>query len=271
MKGRRLSPCNLYEEADKRLIELREVQRILQKEIETAPEGSIHFKKNGKSYQYYLRKHSESENYISSRKSTFVKQLLQKHYNERAIRLIHQEIRWLEQFIAKTNGISQQIQQIYSNYPEQIQLQIYPIDLTDEEYKKQWLNATYEPKPIPEDVPYYKTDKGELVRSKSELNIANTLYKRGIPYIYECPLTLTNGIRIYPDFTILHPRKRTNIYWEHRGMMDDREYAKHTVRRMKEYQKNNLFLGENLIITEETATIPLGTDEIHAVISRYFE
>ena len=54
-------------------------------------------------------------------------------------------------------------------------------------------------------------------------------------------------------------------------MMDDREYAKHTVRRMKEYQKNNLFLGENLIITEETATIPLGTDEIHAVISRYFE
>ena len=79
---------------------------------------------------------------------------------------------------------------------------------------------------------------------------------------------LANGKVIYPDFTVLKVSERKVIYWEHRGMMDDREYARNAVNRIKSYNKNGVFLGENLILTEETSTDPLGTDEIETVISR---
>lgn len=39
------------------------------------------------------------------------------------------------------------------------------------------------------------TDKGERVKSKSELTIANALYRSKIPYKYECPIILHNGIK----------------------------------------------------------------------------
>jgi hypothetical protein len=51
--------------------------------------------------------------------------------------------------------------------------------------------------------------------------------------------------------------------------MDDREYAKYAVDRIKEYQNNQIFLGDGLIITEETLKQPLGTEEINRVIQKY--
>ena len=44
--------------------------------------------------------------------------------------------------------------------------------------------------------------KGEKVRSKSEVNIANMLHEKGIPYRYEEELQLRNGKIVSPDFTI---------------------------------------------------------------------
>ena len=74
-------------------------------------------------------------------------------------------------------------------------------------------------------------------------------------------------MRLYPDFTILDMKNRIEIYWEHRGMMDNEEYAAKTVARLKMMMKNGICVGKNLIITEETSTNPLGTDEIEAVVN----
>lgn len=70
-------------------------------------------------------------------------------------------------------------------------------------------------------------------------------------------------------FTLLDIRKRREVYWEHRGMMDDRNYLKHAVQRVKDYRKEGIYVGDNLLITEETSVLPLGTDEILSVI-QYF-
>ncbi len=40
-----------------------------------------------------------------------------------------------------------------------------------------------------------------MVRSKSELIIANALAAKGVDYAYERPLTI-EGVTKYPDFTI---------------------------------------------------------------------
>ena len=97
------------------------------------------------------------------------------------------------------------------------------------------------------------------------------LESKGIPYKYECPLVLQNGIVIYPDFTLLDIRNRQEIYWEHRGMMDDKEYARNSVQRIKTLMRNGICIGKNLIITEETLTNPLGTDEIKTIIQEFFK
>ena len=60
-----------------------------------------------------------------------------------------------------------------------------------------------------EDNTEYYTYKGERVRSKSEMIIANELFRNNIPYKYELPIELENWnkkVTIYPDFTVLNKR-----------------------------------------------------------------
>ena len=70
----------------------------------------------------------------------------------------------------------------------------------------------------------HRTERGDLVRSKSELVIADKLHARGIDYAYEQPLVLPNGRIRYPDFTIADHARGVSFYWEHLGMLDDPRY-----------------------------------------------
>jgi hypothetical protein len=63
----------------------------------------------------------------------------------------------------------------------------------------------------------HRTRNGELVRSKSEVIVADTLYALGVEYGYEVELAMTDGTRRLPD---LKP-----VYWEHLGMLDRPGYA----------------------------------------------
>ena len=109
------------------------------------------------------------------------------------------------------------------------------------------------------------------IRVEEELNIANLLYKNGIPYKYECPLILSTGEKIHPDFTVLDVKRRRVVYWEHRGMMDKDTYWPDAVQRVKKYGREGIILGQGLIITEETRDIVLGTSEIERIIHAYFD
>lgn len=81
----------------------------------------------------------------------------------------------------------------------------------------------------------HRTERGELVRSKSELVIADKLHARGIDYAYEQPLVLANGRTRYPDFTIADYARGVTFYWEHLGMLDDEKYRARWNRKRAEY------------------------------------
>lgn len=211
----------------------------------------------------------KSGKYLSKREVNKIKTFLQKRYDVDVLSHINNEISILEKFIKNSDSSIQRIQNVYSNNPIEVKQNIEPIDMSDEDYIEQWLSQSYERKTISEDLPIYITEKGERVRSKSEINIANTLFKMNVPYKYECPLELANGIIIHPDFTLLDIDSRQEIYWEHRGMMDDRYYLKHALQRVKEYAKEGIILGDRLIITEETSFLPLGTDEIRKIVGNF--
>ena len=142
------------------------------------------------------------------------------------------------------------------------------IILPDALYAELWEKYEYEKKPFLEDVPAHYTRKQERVRSKSEVLIAHTLSRLGISYRYECPLTLGENV-IHQDFTILRIADRKTLYWEHLGLMDDTAYARSAVQRVDDYERNGIFLGEQLIISSETSRIPLNSIKVERMIRHY--
>ena len=199
-----------------------------------------------------------------------IRKYLQKSYDEKILKFVTVESESLRKLLFKTENVITAVQSIYSDSPTEVKELIIPIDVSDEDYAQKWLNIPYEGKVIPDNLPFFETRRKERVRSKSELNIANALADKGIPYKYECPLHLSNGATIYPDFTVLDVKRRKVLYWEHRGMMDDKEYAKNSVQRLKTMMSEGIFVGKKLIITEETSTSPLGTNEINDIIKKFF-
>ena len=91
----------------------------------------------------------------------------------------------------------------------------------------------------------HRTERGDLVRSKSELVIADKLHARGIDYTYEQPLVLSNGRTRYPDFTIADHARGVTFYWEHLGMLDNQGYRARWERKRAEYLECGIGLHED--------------------------
>ena len=108
----------------------------------------------------------------------------------------------------------------------------------------------------------YQTLSGELVRSKSEVIIANILYQSHVPYEYEAPLFAPDGSWRLPDFTI-HWQGRA-YYWEHLGMLDVEEYEQDW--KIKERWYHRHFAGQ-LLTTRETSTL---SKEAEHIIATHF-
>ncbi len=67
---------------------------------------------------------------------------------------------------------------------------------------------------------YYKTMKGEIVKSKAELRIANFLYEQKIKYRYEPIVERSNGGINRPDFYL----NDYDVFIEYFGMLGEKKY-----------------------------------------------
>ncbi len=85
----------------------------------------------------------------------------------------------------------------------------------------------------------HRTSKGEAVRSKSEVIIANLLHQHKIDYVYEQALTIGN-ITKYPDFTIEDPESGIKYYWEHCGLLSNPVYQQRWNAKKQWYRENNI-------------------------------
>ena len=103
----------------------------------------------------------------------------------------------------------------------------------------------------------------------SEVMIADELYRRGIPYRYECAIEL-EGETIYPDFTILDPKTGKIYLWKHFGLMDSPKYISKFQYKMGLYPRNGYVPQINLICTFETEANPLTSVNVIDMADRYF-
>ncbi len=74
---------------------------------------------------------------------------------------------------------------------------------------------------------------------------------------------------IYPDFTFLSRKIKCEIYWEHHGMMDDPSYAESTIQKIQAYERNDIYPGEQLILTFETGKLVLDMEIAEKLIQKY--
>lgn len=116
----------------------------------------------------------------------------------------------------------------------------------------------------------HKTVRGELVRSKSEVIIANALHYNGLDYEYEPELKLEDRVK-RPDFKIEDYDTGVVWYWEHCGMMTDPQYRKRWEDKKKFYEKNGIVEGKNLIVTYDDENGGLDSDVIQKIIEDTFD
>lgn len=82
----------------------------------------------------------------------------------------------------------------------------------------------------------HHTLSGDMVRSKSELVIANLLHDRDIPFTYEMLLRAPDGTMYLPDFTITVNGE--TWFWEHWGRQDVDAYREARERKLAWYNKH---------------------------------
>lgn len=86
----------------------------------------------------------------------------------------------------------------------------------------------------------HKTRRGEAVRSKSEVVIADLLYSLKVDYRYEKELVASDGSKRLPDFTIDDPASGLKAYWEHLGMLDQRTYRERWEKKLAWYRSHGI-------------------------------
>ncbi|KLE08547.1 hypothetical protein AF80_09605 [Aliarcobacter butzleri L355] len=115
----------------------------------------------------------------------------------------------------------------------------------------------------------HKTIRGEMVRSKSEVIVANILDKMNLEYSYEEPLNI-NSQTYLPDFTLRYQGKI--VYIEHLGMLGVKSYAEDWGKKKEDYKKAGISetLG-NLIITEDGSDGSLDSASIEKKIQIWLD
>ncbi|HYM00800.1 MAG TPA: ATP-dependent RecD-like DNA helicase, partial [Blastocatellia bacterium] len=97
----------------------------------------------------------------------------------------------------------------------------------------------------------YRTSRGELVRSKSELLIAEKLYSLQMNYQYERILEgTTRPGRLRPDFSFVDDAGNLLI-WEHLGRLDRVDYREGWKWKQEWYAQNGYAEGRNLFTSNE--------------------
>lgn len=237
------------------------------KVLSSAPKGRLRATMSKNHLNFYIRTDPKSANgrYLKKSEDKIVQALAQKEYLEKVAKRAVLE-----------RGLLSSLLSFYQKAPmeaasDEIHLykraRIKPLFFSDEEYAEQWQMQDFVRNKLPGDDELV-SDRGEKMRSKSEVLIANALNRHHVPYHYERPLEI-DGKTIYPDFTVLNVRHRREYYWEHFGMMSDSQYASNFTFKLSRYMANGIFPGKNLLISLESENQKFGTKQIKAIIQEY--
>ena len=124
----------------------------------------------------------------------------------------------------------------------------------------------------------HNTTRGELVRSKSEVIIANLLHARNIDYEYEQQLIIERVPQDkFPDFTIEDNDTGVRYVWEHLGMLGDHSCKRRWHEKEQWYRDNGILPHEEgggpngtLVVTRDDPRGGIDSSSIDRLIQDVF-
>lgn len=221
------------------------IKQIYLGELRHLPEGSLsllHIK--GKDYFYKYEKGKRT--YLGADRKIEVENLQKRKVMVTCLKKIDQNQVLMKQFLKRyqsidLNYIRENLSKAYQNGS----LDVY--SARDKEITK-WGDQEYQRSDKFPEALVHRTLKGDFVRSKSEVIIANNLYMKGIEYRSE-ELTKVGSHIFAPDFKILVPSTRKIKLLEHFGMMHDPEYRERALWKISTYIENGYRPYEDILFT----------------------
>lgn len=256
----RLSVDSIVPMVRKRIAELTRFANHLGMLIKKYPAGTLRISQSNGAVQYYHVKTVAPGDYIPKNDLELAKSLAQKKYDEKVLKWISKQVNLLKTFERRYGKLD--LIPLFNTASDDRKVLIEPHAVSDAYFVGQWNAVEYGGLDFKEDDSELYTSKNVRVRSKSEAIIADVLERFEIPFRYEFPLQLKNGVCIHPDFVCLNVQTRKEIVWEHLGLMDDLDYVGNVILKMRTYEKNGFIMGDNLIFTMENKRMPLSLHEV---------
>lgn len=235
------------------------------------PEGCLVIKEERGFERLYLQ-HKEGKRltYLARERSEDVSLYAQKRYDNQLLKKARAEKLQIEKCL-KVLEPDADIEKVYDSMPEALKPYITANEKTDLGYAQRWQKEKVAQARRLKEGEGFSTMRGDVVRSKSEVIIADRLFKAGIPYRYEVifPMKFEDLTYVYPDFQILKTSTKEVFFWEHLGMMDDPKYANGQIKKISGYARSGYTLGKSLILTFESKERPLDTFCVDGLIETF--
>lgn len=236
--------------------QLRELLRVVTRELSHAPEGSLTITRKGTRtwYRHRIPGKPPRSLYINQKNKALIYRLAQKRYDRKLLCAIKLELSQVEQ---GKHMVFSDLGAIYDSFSDHWKPFIKPHVLPDGLYAEQWMKK------------YQASASGDGFKSKAE-HLHDRIYRElDLPHVYEPRLYLEGFGWVRPDFVVLNRRTRQTFYHEHFGMMDNPEYCARALSKLNAYHRNGYYEGENLLITMESSLHPMDPSEVEVLFRNY--
>lgn len=236
-----------------------------EQKLKDLPEGNL-ARSTVKGNDYYYKAIHGRKVYLGTADQEEVRQLQTKKFLQKSIKQIEVNCKLMERLVAKyqdiaPDTINETLPKTYSLFPKADYNFINWGDLPT------WGNAEYDKNTkFPEGLKH-RTVKGERVRSKSEVIIADILFLKGIEYHYEENLTIGKEV-IAPDFKVAVASQQRFRRIEHFGMIGDSKYLEECLWKIRLYVSNGFIPGDDVIFTFDTQDGEINAQMIEWIVER---
>ena len=251
----------IYQQLENALAQLQEARTRYEFELEGMPDGKlVHVKAaDGERYYVEVRDGERPSRRGITRRPDLVATFARKEYLRKALAVIDHDVRTLERAVRRYKRFDPEevvgsLSSAYRDLPLDafyhplVDTVALSLDATDEQRiasHAAWGAEASGPSDYLPEGRTLRTSRGERMRSKAEVLIAETLYSYGIPFRYEQELE-AGGATFHPDFTFEGAGGK-EFYLEFCGMMDDPAYVEGHKRKRSAYEAAGIAEWDNII------------------------
>ena len=251
----------IFQQLESALAQLQEARARYGFELEEMPDGKlVHVKAaDGERYYVEVRDGERAVRRGITRRPELVATYARKEYLRKALAVIDHDVRTLERAVRRYRRFDPEevvgsLSSAYRDLPLDafyhplVDMVALSLDATDEQRiasHAQWGIQELEPSGYLSEGRTLRTSRGERMRSKAGVLIAETLYSYGIPFRYEQELQVGH-MTFHPDFTFEGAGGK-EFYLEFCCMMDDPAYVESHKRKRSAYEAAGIVEWRNII------------------------